>query len=124
MEKLGLNFEKKRINNIVVIYPPFKVDATLSDELNSMLDQIIENDSNSDILLNLRNVDFISSSGLRVIVATWKKLSNIGRDIKVCTLNDAIRDIFNITQLNNFIDLFDTEENAIAAFDLKPEDES
>ena len=43
---------------------------------------------------NFKDLDYISSSGLGVLLATQKRLSESGHQLKLISMNDHIRDVF------------------------------
>lgn len=71
---------------------------------------IIEGESN--ILLDLTRVTFLDSTGLGVIVGTYKRLHSVGGQLRIiCTL-EPILEIFEITGLGRIIPIFPTLEAA------------
>jgi anti-sigma B factor antagonist len=66
------------------------------------------------IVLDLRGVTFIDSSGLGVLV---RILARTGQDnLKLCGLNSRIAEMLRITRLSNVFDCHESEADAIAAF--------
>lgn len=66
------------------------------------------------IVLDLRGVDFIDSSGLGLLV---RILARTGQDrLKLCGLSNRISETLKITRLASVFDCHDSEADAIAAF--------
>ena len=62
-----------------------------------------------EITLDLRDVSFIDSSGLGVLVGALKRLREAGGDrFAIVGAQDAVRKIFSITGLNTMFDLVDS----------------
>ena len=85
------------------------------EEFDAIIRGIIEN-SKYKIILNLKNVNFMCSSGLGVIVAGFKSTRENDGDIKITFMNDRIRRLFEITRLNKVISEYDNNEQAIKSF--------
>ena len=70
----------------------------------------------SKILIVLTEVDFVSSAGLRILLATTKKLRKAGGDLHLCGLNETVREVFEISGFNSLIKVFGNEADAISGF--------
>lgn len=68
------------------------------------------------IVLDLRNVSRIDSSGLGVLVALHISARKIGGDIKLANLGIHIHDALRLTRLVTVFDIFDSTEGAVASF--------
>ena len=68
------------------------------------------------ILLNLKDVDYIDSSGLGELVAGYTTVKNQGGELKLLHLTDKVHDLLQITKLYTVFDIKDDEATAVAAF--------
>jgi len=68
------------------------------------------------IVLNLAGVAFIDSGGLGTLVGVYSSARSGGADIKLTGLGQRLRDVLQITKLATVFELYDSEEQAIAAF--------
>ena len=80
-------------------------------EVNRLLDEGCRH-----ILFNFSELNFISSSGLRILLATAKKLKIDGGRMVVCNLNDVVQEVFDISGFASILNLAETEEEALASF--------
>jgi len=71
---------------------------------------------NDKVLFNFEELDYISSSGLRVLLATAKKLKVSGGLMKVCSLNSVVQEVFDISGFAGILNLASNEEEALASF--------
>jgi anti-anti-sigma factor len=71
---------------------------------------------NDKILFNFIELNFISSSGLRVLLATAKKLKMTGGKMMVCNLNETVQEVFDISGFATILSLASSEEEALASF--------
>lgn len=68
------------------------------------------------ILLNMSGVTLIDSSGMGELVSAYTSTSNRGAKLKICNMPQKVQDLLQITQLLTVFDVYDTEDEAIAAF--------
>jgi anti-sigma B factor antagonist len=68
------------------------------------------------IVLNLGGVSYIDSGGLGTLVGVYSSARASGADIKLTGLGQRLRDVLAITKLATVFEVYDTEQQAIAAF--------
>ena len=68
------------------------------------------------ILFNLGEMEHIDSSGLGAIVSILRWKNTDGGVIKLCCLQPRPRIVFDITKVCRIFDIYNTEEEAVAAF--------
>lgn len=80
-------------------------------ELNLLLEQGIKK-----ILINFENLDFIASSGLRILLATAQRLKTDGGELKVCSLNETVQEVFDISGFSTLLSVYESEKEALDTF--------
>ena len=80
-------------------------------ELNSILAQ-----GTKKILINCEKLEYIASSGLRIIMATGIKLDNTGGEVRLCSLNEIVKEVFVMSSLDEIYGLYDDEQQALVDF--------
>jgi len=73
-------------------------------------------DGATKVLLNLKDVTTIDSSGVGELVSAYTSAMKRGAKIKLANLPPKINDILTITQLITVFDVYDSEDEAIASF--------
>ena len=72
----------------------------LEEEINSIsLDKI------EIIILDVKELEYISSAGLRLVLKVHKKMTAQGGQFKLINVNDMIMDIFDMTGMSDFLDI-------------------
>lgn len=84
--------------------------AGLRDSLKKLLE------TTKRIVLNLSGVTYIDSGGLGTLVGVYSSARAAGADIKLTGLGQRLRDVLSITKLATVFEVYDTEQQAIAAF--------
>ena len=60
-------------------------------------------------VLDIRGLEYISSAGLGILLATQKKLSERGQRLRLANMNKHIRDVFKITRLETIFEIIETK---------------
>ncbi|HLX06372.1 MAG TPA: STAS domain-containing protein [Thermoanaerobaculia bacterium] len=68
------------------------------------------------VVINLRDVTTIDSSGVGELVSAFTTATNRGAKLKLANLPAKVNDILQITQLITVFDVFDSEDEAIRSF--------
>ncbi len=72
-----------------------RFDITQVDKVTAFLSQIEKSGT-----LNFRKLDYISSAGMGVLLATQKRLSQSGHTLKIREMNPHIRDVFRYARFD------------------------
>jgi len=110
-----LDIESRQENGIEVVAIEGKLSTTTAREAELHLNDVTASGV-INIVLNLEGVDFIASTGLRVILATGKKAGAAEGKLVVCGLNPTVKDVFRMSGFSTMFEVFETEEEALGAF--------
>ena len=77
-----------------------RLDTTTSPELEKELDGVL--DGVEELIMDFSNLEYISSAGLRVLLAAHKTLHGKGR-MKVVNPNEIVREVFEVTGFDNIL---------------------
>ncbi len=83
-----------------------KFDVSNMKEIRRSIEREITNRSNN-IVLDFSNVKFIDSSGLSVIIGTFKKLKSMRGVLRLCGLQPQPLSLLKITQLHKILSIVD-----------------
>lgn len=97
-----------------------RLDATWSDPLEEELSEILRSGERR-IFLDLSQVDFLSSAGIRVIQQSWKEVHAIGGVLAVVDPSAAVQSILQLTGLTDMLKT-EQERGAPAAESQPPLD--
>ncbi len=111
-----MDLKTKKSDNIIVVYLAGRLDVHLSAEIEKEINNIIQNEADCHLLLNLKDVEYMSSSGLRIFVSTMRLLKESKRKLKLSNMNNAVKKIFEVVELMDMFDIYASEEEAIQSF--------
>jgi anti-sigma B factor antagonist len=92
-----------------------RIDAGRAHELEAALDDL-RSKGNKNLVLDMGEVDFISSSGLRVMLTARKAAQKAGGDLFIARPSQRVKDTLDIAGLDVVFTSFDDREAAIASF--------
>jgi anti-anti-sigma factor len=102
---------------LTVVFDDARIlDETKLDELGRELTEMLNKTSEERVILDFRNVKFMSSSMLSKLVALNRKAGEFKVKLKLCSIDSEIRQVFKITKLDKVFDIETDEASARAAF--------
>jgi anti-sigma B factor antagonist len=111
-----MKIENKSSGDVKIVLPTGRLDASSSDELKVNIEGQIGEGCRK-IVVNFDRVEYISSSGLRVMLASLKQLRKTGGDLKLASLKPYVRETFEIAGFTQLFEIYDREEEAVAEFE-------
>lgn len=110
-----MKLETTAIDSVTVVEMEGNLDTNTSvnaqDHLAGLMDE-----GAAKIVMDFTKVDFVSSAGLRVLLATAKRLGGIGGNLRICGLNDEVNEVFEISGFSTILDVFPTRNDAMQGF--------
>ncbi len=110
---------------ISVEYGENAVIVTLADEkileemdirsLQESIMSVIEQAARINLILDFRNVRFLSSAVLGLLIRISKKIYERDGQLKLCNIDPKIHEIFKITRLTKIFDIYPDLESAAVA---------
>jgi anti-sigma B factor antagonist len=92
-----------------------RLDSNTSPGLEEKIFDAIQNGS-SKMILDFEALDYISSAGLRVINKTTKQLKNSEGQLILCSMQDYIKEVFEITGFDSFLPIVSNCDEALTKF--------
>ena len=68
------------------------------------------------IVVDFEKLNYISSAGLRILLATAKKLKGVGGQLRMFGLNETVQEVFEISGFSTIFSVFGTEAEALEGF--------
>jgi anti-anti-sigma factor len=102
-------------DNATILSISGRVDTATAPELERAINQEIEGGHRT-ILLNFTSVSYISSGGLRVLLATAKKLKTPGDKFGICGLSQEVFKILRLAGFTSIFSIYPSEGEALASW--------
>jgi anti-anti-sigma factor len=107
-----MEIQTRKERNIVVMAVKGRIDATTAPEFEKSLSDFIVK-GETIFLLNFSGLEYISSAGLRSILATAKKLKEKEGKIVLTGLKGPVEEVFKISGFHSIFKIFESEEAAL-----------
>ncbi len=95
------------INGEIDLYNAPEIKEKIKDEMNN---------GKVNIIINLDKVSYIDSSGIGVLISSLSNLKKVGGALKLINVYASVRKVFELTKLTSFFDIYDSEDDALSAF--------
>jgi len=92
-----------------------RLDTTNYSILEKKLMEMIDNREDR-ILVECSKMDYVSSSGLRILLMALKKITMAKGKFVLCGLQDNIHEIFEISGFTNIFEIHSDQEEALKVF--------
>ena len=96
---MSLNIEKKIAENALVKLTG-RLDTTTAPELEAVVDELLP--EAKELILDLEQLEYISSAGLRVILKAQKAM-NLKGNMRLIHVPDSVMEVFDITGFADFL---------------------
>ncbi len=80
-----------------------RLDTTTSQELEAVLEK--EEVKENLVVLEFKELEYISSAGLRLLLSLKKKLEKDNKKLEIRNINDVVKEVFNVTGFINILDI-------------------
>jgi len=105
----------KTANEVKVLAFEGSLDTQTSPNALTQLTQLIDG-GDKKILVKFENLHYISSGGLRVLLAAAKQLKTADGELRICDLNEVVKEVFDISGFSTIFKIFGTESEALKEF--------
>ncbi|RIW16214.1 anti-sigma factor antagonist [Algoriphagus lacus] len=108
-----LRLEKTKENNYDILSITGEVDASNSVILDEAIQELIAGGSKF-ILIDGKNLEYISSAGLGVFMSYLEDFQEQGINLKICELTPRVYEVFKILGLDQLIPIYQDKTMAFA----------
>ena len=111
---MGLEVNTIKVNDVVVLKLLGNLDTNTAPDAESKINNWLD-EGTQKMIINLEQTNYVSSAGLRIFLATAKKITASGGVLKLCGANDVVQEILDISGFSTILDVKKTEEEALGA---------
>ena len=102
----------REAGNIKILDFAGKLDTGTSPEAETAISKVLESGCNK-LIINLKGIEYVSSSGLRVFLVIQKKMMSLKGQFRLCSLQPGIKEIFDISGFSSIFSLFPDKDGAM-----------
>ena len=89
-----------------------RLDAVTAVEADKDFSKIIA-EGHDNLLIDLTELDYISSAGLRVLLVVAKRIQQTNGKVVLCALTTNVKEVFEISGFSSIFNIFTTSDEAI-----------
>ena len=102
--------------NVAVVEPAGFINAHTARDFETVLQNLIEQNQNN-IVINCKDLAYIASAGLGAIMGYIDQIRENKGDIRMCSMNETVFNIFDVLGFTHLYSIFETEDKAIQSFE-------
>jgi len=110
-----LLIETDKTQSVPVMKVRGRVDSETAPELDSALIKVLDDKQNR-LVLNLQDVEYMSSAGLRAIVKAHQTAQKSGGDVHLAAVSEPIEVILRTVGMMQMLKMYPTDQEAMASF--------
>lgn len=107
-----MEISEKKIEDVNILSLSGRLYALSADEFQKRGDELISACGHS-IIINLHDLTYISSGGLRALVYLTKKLKKMGQELVISEIPPPIEDIIDMSGLNAIFNITENDDLAL-----------
>jgi anti-sigma B factor antagonist len=106
------DFETTRNGSLAIVAPTGELDLSGATILEAELDRLAAEPELGAIVLDLRGLEFLDSSGLRLVVLADMRAREAGRRFSLVRGSETVHRVFEITRMSERLHFVDAPEHA------------
>jgi len=106
-------------SKLSIVRPTGQVNASNVVELEYQLKSAILSDRYSTVLVDMQQVETLDSAGLGVLVSALRLAQQQNQRFSLCGMGDSVRMIFELTQLDQAMEIFESYDDFLATLTVK-----
>ena len=110
------SLDHKQLKRCDLFIPHGRIDSSTAPQLEEALKSTMK-DGRYKFVINLADVDFLSSAALRVLISTARECRKFKRgDVYLAEIPAKLQEVFELAGLDEYFQFFDTEAEAVGNF--------
>jgi anti-sigma B factor antagonist len=111
-----MKVDVRHVDDVIIVDLEGRLVMGVGDELlRDVVNELLAENWKK-ILLNLREVSIMDSSGIGEVVSSWKLAQRFGASVKLLRPRPQVQRTLRLTQLLPLLEVFDDEPAAVASF--------
>jgi anti-anti-sigma factor len=110
-----MEFSSKEMKRCEIAYIGGRVDSSTAPDLQEHLNGLVKRGRHH-LVLNLKNVSFLSSAGLRTLLSTLQACKRQGGDVRLSEVSDQVARVLELTSFDVYFKCFASDAEAVGSF--------
>ena len=107
-----MEVRKKKEEATLIVEIAGRLDTTSYTVFEKEIEELVASDEKN-IIIDLKEVDYVSSSGLRGLLIGLKKFKGAGRGFVLCGLTENVKEVFDIAGFSAIFTIYKDSREAL-----------
>ena len=106
---------QEKVNDVAIVEIKGRLDVTTASDLEQVFTKLLSENQNK-VLVECRELEYISSAGLRVLLNAAKQYNKVSGQIMLAGLSQNVKQVFEISGFTSIFPIYATRDEALKAF--------
>lgn len=112
---MALDIKVSELKRVTLFEISGRIDSTNADQLGEALNTAIDS-GRTQIVLDVSAVEYMSSAGLREMVAALKRVKRGSGDVRLANPSERVKEVLELAGLDTIFEVFDSQVEAVGSF--------
>jgi anti-anti-sigma factor len=113
----AMQIDVRNVYDVLVVDMAGRLDSQTAGVAGDRMTEIVQG-GHKKIVLNLQNLEYVSSAGLRIILRASKLLQGLGGEFRICNATGLVREVLDSAGFSSLLKTYDTEKDAVSSFSI------
>ena len=109
-----MTLSEEKVDGVIILGIGGKINTEASEDLLQRITDLIEHGTRH-MVLDLSGVDYINSSGLRVLLTTAKRMTDLSGKIILADVTELIYQVLQVSGCTSHVGVYPSKEEALNA---------
>jgi stage II sporulation protein AA (anti-sigma F factor antagonist) len=115
---MSLHVDLEHQRHILIVRLQGELDHHTADEVKTRMEEAIHKGNSTHVILSLKDLVFMDSSGLGVILGRYKLLKSRGGKMVICDASPGVYRLFELSGLFKIMPIHDNERDALSSLEV------
>lgn len=115
---MSLQIEMEHARKALIVRLKGELDHHTAEFVKARMEEAIENGNSANIVLSMKDLTFMDSSGLGVILGRYKQISAKGGKMVVCDVHPSVYRLFELSGMFKILSIQDNERLAVSSLEV------
>lgn len=109
-----VNIEVEDLKRVDLVKVSGRIDSSNAAQFDGVLKEIVSRKHN--VVLEMSGVDYISSAGLRAMIALLRECKKHKGDVRLASPSDRVVEVLALAGLDSLFEVYENEASAVGSF--------
>jgi stage II sporulation protein AA (anti-sigma F factor antagonist) len=115
---LSLQIEFEQGRRALIVRLKGELDHHTADAVKARMEEAISKEDTRHVILSLKDLTFMDSSGLGVILGRYKQITSKGGKMVVCDVTSSVYRLFELSGLFKIVAIQENERSAVSSLEV------